>query len=353
MHVDLDSIFIKRTAESRSLSAENFRGDKGKGGMATADTSLHEGSAKSARELGQGWKVSPCLRIPAGETAVVMDNAGPGVIRHMWMTLDSKYFRDVIIRAYWDGELAPSVECPIGDFFCCSWNSGQRILALPMNVNSSRGMNSFFPMPFQKSARITIHNDSPHDLEHFFYTINYTLEPVSEDALYFHAQWRRVNPLRYMADYTLVDGIRGQGHYVGAFLAWQTNNSGWWGEGEVKMFIDGDDEFATICGTGTEDYFGGAWCFADGGYSAPYFGYQLVSGEVNKPGARMTLYRFHMLDPVFFRKDLRVTIQALGWRSGRRYLPLQDDIASVVYWYQTHPHVPFPELPNRNAREII
>ncbi|MEA3334635.1 MAG: glycoside hydrolase family 172 protein [Chloroflexota bacterium] len=353
MNIDLNNIFEKRDAESRSLSAENFRAEKGQGGMATAENTLHPGSAEAASELGQGWKVSPCLSIPAGQTVEIMDNDGPGVIRHMWMTLDDKLFRDIILRIFWDDEATPSVECPIGDFFCCSWNASQRILAQPINVNSVRGLNCFFPMPYRKHARITLHNDSPHDLAQLYYTINYTLEPVPEESLYFHAQWRRTNPLPYMTDYTLVDGISGQGQYVGTFMAWQTNNSGWWGEGEIKMFVDGDDKYPTICGTGTEDYFGGAWCFADGNYSAPYFGYQLVTGEVDRPGARVTLYRFHILDPVFFKRDLRVTIQALGWRSDQRYLPLQDDISSVVYWYQTDPHGPFPELPDRNAREII
>ena len=208
-------------------------------------------------------------------------------------------------------------------------------------------------MPFQKHAKITIENDSINDLPYFFYTINYTLEPVPADALHFHAQWRRTNPLPYGTDYLMVDGIEGQGHYVGTFISWQQNNAGWWGEGEIKMYLDGDDQYPTICGTGTEDYFGGAWCFDGESYSAPYLGFQQVHGQSGEVGARMTLYRFHLLDPVFFKSDLRVTMQALGWRSERRFLPLQDDIASVVYWYQTLPHAPFPELLGRNLREII
>ena len=150
----------------------------------------------------------------------------------------------------------------------------------------------------------------------------------------------------------MIDGIRGQGHYVGAFMSWQQNNDGWWGEGEIKMFIDGDDQYPTICGTGTEDYFGGAWSF-QGEYSAPFLGFYTVRGENMKVGARMTMYRFHVHDPVFFKSDLRVTIQALGWRAETRFLPLQDDIASVVYWYQTLPTAPFPDFPPRDLREII
>ena len=352
MEINLSNVFQKRDAVSRSLSAENFSGGKGQGGMATAETSLHPACANSARELGQGWKLSPCLKLAAGQSMTIMDHDGPGIIRHIWVTLDAKYYRNLIVRIYWDGEAAPSVESPIGDFLCGSWNRRQKINALAINVNPSGGMNSFFPMPFRKHARVTIENQSPTDLEHFFYTINYTLEPVNNDALYFHAQWRRSNPLPYGEDYVMVEGIKGQGQYVGTFMAWQQNNAGWWGEGEIKMFLDGDSTFPTICGRGTEDYFGGAWGFGED-YSSPYMGFQQVVKKSGEVGARMTLYRFHLQDPVFFNSDLRVTMQAIGWRSEGRYLPLQDDISSVVYWYQAEPHASFPTLPDHNAREII
>jgi hypothetical protein len=345
MPIDLGNIFLKRDAESRSLSAENPTGEKGRGAMADPQ------GAGAARELGRGWKVRPCLTLRAGETTALMDHDGPGVIRHMWFTFE-KFYRDVILRIYWDAQDAPSVEAPLGDFLCNAWNRRQNVLALPINVNPSGGMNIYFPMPFRRHARITVENDSPDDLEGFFYTINYTLEPVPEEALYFHALWQRSNPLPYGQEYLIVDGIRGQGQYVGTFMAWQQNNAGWWGEGEIKMYIDGDEEFPTICGTGTEDYFGGAWGFGDD-FSAPYLGFRQVTKKSGQVGARMTLYRFHVQDPVFFRTDLKVTVQALGWRSGGRYLPLQDDIASVAYWYQTLPHAPFPPLPDRDAREIV
>jgi len=206
-------------------------------------------------------------------------------------------------------------------------------------------------MPFRRHARITIENLAPAELDGFYYAINYALTDVAEDDAYFHAQFRRSNPLELEKDYVIVDGIKGRGHYVGAFMAWQQNNSGWWGEGEIKMFIDGDKDFPTICGTGTEDYFGGAWCFQSN-FSAPFLGYPMGACD-GKPGNRHTLYRFHILDPVHFRSDLRVTMQALGWRKEGRFLPLQDDIASVCYWYQTLPHNPFPPLPSRNELEVI
>jgi hypothetical protein len=214
-------------------------------------------------------------------------------------------------------------------------------------------MNIYFPMPFRKHAKITVENIGPQELRGFFYTINYTLEPLSDDTLYFHAFWRRSNPLAYKKDYLILDGVRGTGQYVGTFMAWQQNNSGWWGEGEIKMYLDGDKNFPTICGTGTEDYFGGAWGFGREDFSAPYLGFLQVRGKSEEVGCRMVLYRFHVHDPIFFQEDLKVTMQALGWRSEGRFLPLQDDISSVAYWYQNLPHNPFGKLPERNCLEII
>ncbi|MDO8686551.1 MAG: DUF2961 domain-containing protein [Clostridiales bacterium] len=366
MNIDLANIYKKRDAQSRSITAENYRGEKGKGGMADAKVMSKKFHPHPARELGPGWKVSAYIKLEAGETATIMDNDGPGVIRHMWITQACKFNRNVILRIYWEDDELPSVECPIGDFFCNSWNDRQNILSQPVNVNPWGGMNCFFPMPFRKHARISVWNDSAIELDNFFYTINYTLEPVAEDALYFHAQWRRTNPVPYGQYYCIIDGIEGQGQYVGTFMSWQQNNSGWWGEGEILMYLDGDDKYPTICGTGTEDYFGGAYGFMKDGYahsySAPYFGYQDIQQSENKPGyagmnlragSRSTLYRFHIYDPIFFRNNLKIMMQCIGWRSEDRFLPLQDDVASVAYWYQTLPHAVFPQLPDRNGREII
>ncbi len=346
MNIDLSNIYLKRKAESHSLSAENPTGEKSKGALA------YPQGTGPARELGQGWKVRPCLTLKAGETVALMDHDEPGVIRHMWFTTSEAFYRDIIIRVYWDGKDAPSIEAPLGDFLCNAWALRQNILALPINVNPSGGMNIYFPMPFKKHAKITVENDSPNELGGFFYTINYTLEEHPKGALYFHASWRRSNPLEYGKEYIILDGVKGHGQYVGTFMAWQQNNAGWWGEGEIKMFIDGDKNFPTICGTGTEDYFGGAWAFGDD-FSAPYLGFHQVVKKSGEVGARMTLYRFHIQDPVFFNSDLKVTMQALGWQSEGRFLPLRDDISSVAYWYQTLPHAPFPLLPDHNAREIV
>jgi len=299
MHIDLGSLFLQREAESRSISAENPTGECGKGAMAKPEGEWH-----AARELGQGWKVRPYIKVKAGETATIMDVDGPGVIRHMWITYHQKFYRNLIVRVYWDGQEHPSIQAPLADFCCNSWKGRQNILAVPINVNPSGGFNVYFPMPFKKHARITVENDSTEDLDAFFYTINYTLEQVPDDALYFHAYWRRSNPLELGTEYLVVENIKGRGQFVGLFMAWQQNNAGWWGEGEIKMFLADDGEFPTICGTGTEDYFGGAWCFGES-FSAPYLGFLEVDKKSGEVGARMTLYRFHVHDPVFFKEDLK------------------------------------------------
>ncbi len=355
-------------AQSRSITAENVYGEKGRGGMAELSTTPQpevarigqrwDGPNACARDLGRTWKVRPCITLPKASTTTLMDVEGPGTIQHLWITVDSKRHRDLILRFYWDGEKVPSVESPVGDFFCTSWKSRAAILALPINVNPTGGLNCYFPMPFRKHARVTVENRAPDDQPGFFYAFNYALGPVGDGEGYFHAQFRRTNPLPYKEDYVILDGVRGRGHYAGTFLAWQQNSDGWWGEGEFKAYIDGDREFPTICGTGTEDYFGGAWGFG-ASYSAPFLGYQDLTVQeqpgrgMGRHGNRHIMYRFHILDPIRFQKDLKVTMQAIGWRSEGRYLPVQDDIASVAYWYQAEPHAPFPALPGRDLLEII
>ncbi|MDD5675221.1 MAG: DUF2961 domain-containing protein, partial [Chitinivibrionales bacterium] len=221
----------------------------------------------------------------------------------------------------------------------------------PINVNPAGAFNCYFPMPFRKHAKITIQNRAPQDAPHFYYAISYALTNVENDDAYFHAQFRRVNPLKYKDDYVILDNVKGKGQYVGVYMAWQQNSSGWWGEGEFKAFIDGDRDFPTICGTGTEDYFGGAWCFGQN-YSAPFLGYPLGPCD-GTPGRRHGLYRFHVLDPIRFQKGLKITMQAIGWRGEGRFLPLQDDIASVAYWYQAEPHAAFPTLGSRDDLEVV
>jgi hypothetical protein len=182
---------------------------------------------------------------------------------------------------------------------------------------------------------------------------------VPDDSSNLHARWNRSNPLPYQTVHTLLDNVQGQGHYVGTYIAWGVNNNNWWGEGEIKFYMDDDQDYPTICGTGTEDYFGGAWNFEHpkgqyGVFSSPYSGLPqvILPDGLYRSQQRFGMYRWHIMDPIRFRAGLRVTIQALGWRPGNRYLPLQDDIASTAFWYQSEPHVPFPALPERNLLEV-
>ena len=354
LHLNLGNLSRLSHAQTRSISAENFTGEKGRAAMATEGT-----GANAARDLGQGWKVSPSVAVAPHTTFTAADISGQGAIQQIWLTTHPKGWRSTILRMYWDGEETPSVETPLGDFFCCGWNERCNLRSLPVAVNPAGGFNSYWEMPFRQAARITLENRSDEPVR-IYYQINYTLTSVPDDAAYFHAQWRRSNPLPYKTEHTLLNGVRGQGQYVGTYLAWGVNNTGWWGEGEIKFFMDGDLEFPTICGTGTEDYFGGAWNFEFpageyGVFTGPYTGVpQVIKPDgLYRSQQRFGLYRWHIMDPIRFEQDLKVTIQALGWRSGGRYLPEQDDIASTAFWYQTEPHAPFPALGTPDELEVI
>lgn len=351
LNLSLGNLYRVSPAKSRSISPENFTGEKGKAAMADIGT-----GAGSARDLGRGWKVSPSVQVKAKSTFTLAEIEGPGAIQSIWMTPTGNW-RFSILRFYWDDETDPSVECPVGDFFANGWGSFAQISSMPVCVNPGSAFNCYWQMPFRKKARITMENidDKPMVL---YYQINYTLTSLPADAAYFHAQFRRVNPLPYKSVYTILDGVKGQGQYVGTYLAWGVHNTGWWGEGEIKFYLDGDDEFPTICGTGTEDYFCGSYNFDRGGkyqeFNTPYTGLAQVirpDGAYNSQ-QRFGLYRWHIPDPVRFEQDLKVTIQALGWQAGGRYLPLQDDIASVAYWYQTEPHQKFPKLPEKDFLDV-
>ncbi|NKB66357.1 MAG: DUF2961 domain-containing protein [Candidatus Latescibacteria bacterium] len=340
--------------QSRSISPENFTGAKGGGGRATEGT-----GAERAKDLGPGWKISPSVKVAAGTTFELADITGPGTIEQIWLTPTGNW-RFSILRFYWDDQEHPSVECPIGDFFACGWGQYAPVSSLAVCVNPGSAFNCYWPMPFGRRCRITLENIADEDMV-VYYQINYALGPIDEQAGYFHAQFRRVNPLPYKEVFTIADGIQGQGQYVGTYMAWGVNNSGWWGEGEIKFYLDGDRDYPTNCGTGTEDYFCGSYNFENRQtrqyqeFTTPYAGMPQVlrPDGVYQSQTRFGLYRWHLTDPVRFQTDLRITIQALGWRSGARYLPLQDDLASVAFWYQTLPSAPFPELPDRDYLEII
>lgn len=350
--VGMANLWRLADAETRSISPENLTGAKGRGGMATEGTGAGPGA-----ELGQGWKISPSLSIPVGEELVLADIEGPGAIQHIWLTPTGGW-RHQILRIYWDDDPNPAVECPIGDFFASGWGEYAQLSSLAVCVNPGRAFNCYWEMPFRRRARITLTNDSVKE-RLVYYQITYALCDVPDDAAYFCAQWQRVNPLPKGDVVTILDGVEGRGHYVGTYCAWGVNNSGWWGEGEVKFFLDDDGDFPTICGTGTEDYFCGSYNFdVEGQYrefTTPYAGmHQVLRPDgTYRSQQRFGLYRWHVTDPIRFRTGIRVTMQALGWKPGWRYLQLQDDIATVAYWYQTLPIAPFPPLPDRDDREVI
>ncbi|PUZ23004.1 hypothetical protein DCC81_21595 [Chitinophaga parva] len=357
---NMQNLFRVSDARSRSISPENFNGAKGGGAMATTGT-----GANASRELGKGWKVSPSVVIKAHTTFTVAEIDGPGSIQHIWMTPTGNW-RFSIFRFYWDDETTPSVEVPVGDFFGMGWNKYASLQSAAVCVNPGSAFNCYWPMPFRKKCRITMENIDDHDMV-LYYQVDYLLTKVPDDAAYFHAQFRRVNPLPYKQNYVLVDSIQGKGQYVGTYMAYGSHKNGWWGEGEIKFYMDGDTEYPTICGTGTEDYFCGSYDFDthttnDAGvttsnyttYSNAYTGLpQVIKGDGHYNVAqRFGLYRWHITDPIRFEKSLKVTIQDLGWRSEGRYLPLQDDIATTVFWYQQGPHGPFPKLPSKDELEI-
>ncbi|MCI9125047.1 MAG: DUF2961 domain-containing protein [Eubacterium sp.] len=355
----------QKYAKSRAVNAENPTGEKGRGGMA-------------ASSLGPSRKGSPCLRdLQPGQTVTLADLDGPGIISHIWMTVDAQtsnadvyVLRDLVLRMYWDGELEPSVECPLGDFFCCGFARECRVISMPIVVLPTRGFNSYFPMPFRKRAFVTLENQHNNPIPAFFYQMDYSLyDELPQDTAYFHAQWRRQSVTNLQEDYIILDNVAGKGHYVGTYLALTTLGRYWWGEGEMKFYIDGDQDYPTICGTGTEDYFGGAWSFArqkDGKtqeqtYLSPFLGYPYYSAHddmVHNPYHNddclpmRGFYRWHIPDPVCFDENLKVTLQQIGVNYQGMF-ERQDDLASTAYWYQSEPHrtfLPFPKKQDRWPR---
>lgn len=339
-------------AQTRSVSPENFTGGKGAGGMAT------EGNGKAAAaDLGQGWKVSPSVTIKAHTTFTMATLSGPGCITHIWMTPTGNW-RHEILRFYWDNETDPSVETPVGDFFACGLGKYAPVSSPPVCVNPGSAFNCYWPMPFRGGAKITMENRDDEDMV-LYYQVDYSVTQVPTNSANFHAQFHHEDPIHTKGMYTLLDGVRGQGQYVGTYMTYQTHKSGWWGEGEMKFYLDGDGQFPTVCTTGTEDYFCGSYDFEDQvthhyvPFSTPYAGLvQVIPPEpIYVPGQKFGLYRWHIADPVRFTHDLKVQIQDLGWKENdpaNRYEQLQDSISTVSYWYQTLPHTPFPPLPSRN-----
>ena len=353
-----------------SVSGENVFGKPGAGGMADPtpgappqDDVLAIGQVPDlqqphpGREIGVGGKIRPWIFLESRKETAILDMDGPGMIRHIWIAFPPRLLRMLVLRMYWDHEELPSVQVPVGDFFCSAPGYYGEFQSLAVCVNAKNAMNCYWQMPFRKHARVTLEYLGDDRTSHIYYTINLTQQEIPEDAAYFHASFRRTNPLKYGEDFVIADGIRGRGSFAGCYMTWQQNNEGWWGEGEVKMYLDGDKEFPTICGTGTEDYFCGAYNFDNEHryepFCTPYTGMiPFPPDGLYTSQQRFSLYRWHIADPIRFDEDIKVTIQALGWRSGGRYLPLQDDISSTAFWYQDKPAASGSQLIDRDHLEI-
>jgi hypothetical protein len=362
LDMNLGNLSRLSDAKTRSISPENFSGAKGKGGMADPVKSKDQrnvaNAANEARDLGTGWKVNPFIIINSGETFTIAEMEGPGAIQHIWMTPTGNW-QFSIIRFYWDDEKTPSIEAPIGAFFGMGWNQYSPLNSLAVTVNPGSAFNCYWKMPFRKKCRITVENINPAEPMRLYYQVDYTLTNVGDDEAYLHAQYRRSNPNKGSL-HTIIDGIKGKGHYVGTYMAVGVNNNGWWGEGEIKFFMDGDKEYATIVGTGTEDYFCGSYNFENKvkkqyeEFSTAYAGlHQVIRPDgVYQSQQRFGMYRWHVMDPIRFESDLKVTIQDLGWRHGGRYLPQASDVITVAFWYQREPHATYPKLPSRDELEV-
>lgn len=251
----LGALPLMSDAQTRSISPENPTGEKGKGAMIIPKFGDPEQPhANLFAHLGQGWKTRPFLTLAAGTNRTLMDVNGPGTIQHIWIVVDDDKWRSCVVRFYWDNETTPSIEAPLSDFFAVGHGKFAPVNSLPVLVNARSALNCFWPMPFRKHARMTLANESTANVGLLTYQITYAEGPLPENAAYFHAQYRRASTAQ-QNPYVILDGVKGRGQYVGTFLAWLQTTDEWFGEGEIKFYLDGDREFPTICGTGTEDYF--------------------------------------------------------------------------------------------------
>ena len=294
-------------------------------------------------------------KIPAGGSLTLLDENGPGEITHVWITIadnERYHLKKIVLRMYWDGEATPSVEAPIGDFFGLGLGDYFYYQSIPLQVARDQALNCFFPMPFEKHARITVTNQGSEPVEAIYWNIDMRAysHPLAPGTLYFHAQYRQATPnaaqhgaktnLDGKHNYVWLDA-RGRGQFVGVTMSVIENADGWWGEGDDMFFVDGE-KLPSINGTGTEDYFLGAWDFGGHAFSYPLYGAPVVGPE--RQGSRWSVYRFHLDSPITFTKSLRATIEH-GTANNRA-----DNYYSVAYWYQTEPPAPLPPLPPVDER---
>lgn len=325
--------------ESRSISFENPTGEPGKGGQA-------------ASKLGVGRKGFPAKGIASGETVVLCDIAGPGTIRHIWMTGGFKdktvALRSMVVRAYWDNQEYPSIECPLGDFMGSAHAKINSYQSAVHSIGINAALNIWLPMPFAKHAKMTLTNEGKEKIT-LFYQIDYTIgdkHPQKFGRL--HVCFVRENPTTLKKDFEILPKRTGEGRYIGAVLGIRTLSGNWWGEGEVKVYKDGDTQFPTICGTGSEDYV----CLSYGMQQTPF----LYHGCSLDQNGFISMYRWHLPDPVYWKKECRITIQQIGWspesreKTGSALYERQDDWSSATFWYEPIPSAKLPDFPTVEER---
>ena len=314
----------------RSISFENPTGAPGEGG-------------KAASQLGVGRKGAPSITLKAGQEVQLCDIEGPGTIRHIWMTTKKSpvNLRSLVLRAWWDGQSHPSIECPIGDLMGFAHGKVMPYHSAAHSVGQNAGMNIWLPMPFAKGARITLTNEGKENVP-LFYQIDYTIADTHPaDVGRLHVLFRRENPTTTKQDLELLPQRKSKGRFVGTVIGIRNlTPSQWWGEGEIKVYMDGDTDFPTICGTGSEDYVGLSY----GMQQTPY----LYNGCSLNEKSFVSMYRWHLPDPIAWRKECRITIQQIAWKQG--LAEAQDDWSCATFWYEPVPSAALPEMPDVQAR---
>ncbi|HML74619.1 MAG TPA: DUF2961 domain-containing protein [Anaerohalosphaeraceae bacterium] len=314
--------------ESRSITFENPTGEKGKGGTA-------------ASKIGVGRKGAALKNLNPGQTVTLCDIQGPGIIRRMWVTLPAKKenLLGFVIRGYWDNQTAPSIEVPIGNFFGAAHGAAKAYQSAVHSMTDTAGMSIFLPMPFTSHARFTVTNEGTEKDVPFYYQIDLTLnDQFPSDVGRLHVLYHRENPTTLGVDFTILPKRTGMGRFAGCVIGINNADHKWWGEGEFKAYLDGDEEFPTICGTGTEDYIGQAWGFHENAY--------LYGGVSLRKDWLWTLYRWHLKDPIYWKKDIRITLQQIGAgnEGGGGYYNKQEDVNVAAFWYEPIPSAPLPPL---------
>ncbi len=315
---------------SRSICFENPTGAPGQGG-------------KAASKLGVGRKGAPSISLKAGQEVQLCDIEGPGTIRHIWMTTrrDALNLRSLVIRAWWDGQEHPSIECPISDFMGFAHGKVMPYYSAVHSLGKNAGMNIWLPMPFAKRAKITLTNEGEKNVP-LYYQIDYTIaDKHPDDVGRLHVLFRRENPTTMKKDFVMLPQRKNKGRFMGAIIGVRNLTPGqWWGEGEIKIYMDGDTDFPTICGTGSEDYV----CLSYGMQQTPY----LYNGCSLNENNFVSMYRWHLPDPISWRKECRITIQQIAWKKG--LAETQDDWSCATFWYEPVPSRPLSQMPDIGAR---